>query len=79
MFHIEDEGERDRLFKELQTCVQKVNHDSKVFYQRACANLYHDLLGDWRDWKEVTKIKNPDIRPALLERIKKLLYWEKGG
>ena len=78
MFHIEDERERDRLFKELQTCVQKVNPDSKVFYQRACANLYHDLLGDWRDWKEVTKIKNPDVRPALLERIKKLLYWEKG-
>ena len=79
MFHTEDEGERDRLFKELQTCVQKVNPDSKVFYQRACANLYHDLLGDWRDWKEVTKIRNLDIRQNLLERIKKLLYWEKGG
>ena len=78
MFHIEDERERDRLFKELQTCVQKVNPDSKVFYQRACANLYHDLLGDWRDWKEVTKIRNLDIRQNLLERIKKLLYWEKG-
>jgi hypothetical protein len=79
MFHIEDERERDRLFKELQTCVQKVNPDSKVFYQMACANLYHDLLGDWRDWKEVTKIRNLDIRQNLLERIKKLLYWENGG
>jgi len=26
----------------------------------------------------VTKIKNLDVRSALLERIKKLLYWEKG-
>jgi hypothetical protein len=77
MFHTEEEGERDRLLKELQACVQKVNPNSKVFYQRACANLYHDLLGDWKEWKEVTKIKNADVRPALLERIKKLLYWEK--
>jgi hypothetical protein len=77
MFHTENEEEKDRLFKELQSCVRKVNLDAKVFCQKACANLYHDLLGDWRDWKEVTEIKNPDIRPALLERIKKLLYWEK--
>src|SRR5512136_1733869 len=47
MFHTENEEERDRLFKELQTSVQKVNPNSKVFYQKACANLYYDLLGDW--------------------------------
>jgi hypothetical protein len=78
MFHTEDERERDRLFRELQVCVQRVNPKAKVFYQRACTNLYYDLLGDWRNWKEVTRIKNPDVRPVLLERIKKLLYWEKG-
>ena len=77
MFHTENEEEKDRLFKELQSCVKKVNLDAKVFCQKACANLYHDLLGDWKDWKEVTEIKKPDIRPALLERIKRLLYWEK--
>ncbi|MBM4278940.1 MAG: hypothetical protein FJ130_13845 [Deltaproteobacteria bacterium] len=79
MFHIENEEERDRLFKELQTCVQEVNPKANVFYQRACANLYYDLLGDWREWKEVTKIKNPAVRAMLIERIKKLLYWEKEG
>jgi hypothetical protein len=79
MFHIEDEEERDRVFKELWTCVQKVNPDANVFYQRACANLYYDLLGDWKEWKEVTPIKNPAFRPVLIERIKKLLYWEKEG
>ena len=79
MFHMEDEKERDRLYEQLKICVQKVNSDSKVFYQRACANLYYDLLGDWKDWKEVTKIKNPAIRSTLMERIKKLLYWEKGS
>ena len=79
MFHIEDEKERDRVFNELQICLQKVNPDANVFYQRACTNLYYDLLGDWREWKEVTKIKNPDNRSALIERIKKILYWEKEG
>jgi hypothetical protein len=77
MFHTEDEGERDRLLEELRVCTQRVNPESKVFYQRACTNLYHDLLGDWKDWKQVTKVKNPEARPALLERIRKLLYWEK--
>jgi len=78
MFHTEDKRERDRLFEELKTCAERVNPHSKVFYQRACANLYHDLLGDWKEWKEVMKVKNPDVRPILLERIRKLLYWEKG-
>jgi hypothetical protein len=79
MFHVEDEKERDRILEELQACVKRVNPNSKVFYQKACANLYYDLLGSWRDWREVTKIKNPAIRSVLLERIKKLLYWEEEG
>ena len=77
MFHTEDEGERDRLLEALRTCAQKVNPGSKVFCQRACANLYDELLGDWKNWKEVTKIKNPGVRSILVERIRKLLYWEK--
>jgi hypothetical protein len=78
MFHTEDEEERDRLFKALQICIHKVNPNSKVFYQRACGDLYYDLLGDWKEWKEMTQIKNPDVRPILLERIRRLLYWAKG-
>ena len=78
MFHMEEEEEKDRLFQELQSCVKKVDPDAKVFCQKACANLYHDLLGDWKEWKEVTRVKRPEIRPMLLEKIKKLLYWEKG-
>jgi hypothetical protein len=77
MFHTEDEGERDRLLEELRACAQKVNSESKVFCQRACTNLYYELLGDWKNWKEVTKIKNPGVRSILVERIRKLLYWEK--
>lgn len=77
MFHTEDEKEKDRLLRELKTCVQEVNPESKVFCQKACANLYYELLGDWKEWKEVTRIKAPEIRYALIERIKRLLYWEK--
>jgi len=77
MFHTENEVEKERLFKELHHCVKKVNSNAKVFCQKACANLYHDLLGDWKEWKEVTRIKNLDVRSVLIERIKKLLYWEK--
>jgi hypothetical protein len=77
MFHTEDEGEKDRLFEELKVCAKRVSPESEVFCQKACTNLYDDLLGDWREWKEVTRVKNPGIRPVLVERIKKLLYWEK--
>jgi hypothetical protein len=34
-------------------------------------------LGDLEEWKEVPWIKNPDARPILLERSRKLLYWAK--
>lgn len=78
MFHTEDEKEKDRLLKELEACVKRVNPEGKVFCQKACANLYDDLLGDWKAWKPVTRVKNLHVRPALIERIKKLLYWEKG-
>jgi len=78
MFHTEDEEEKERLLKELEVCVRKINPEGKVFCQKACANLYYELLGDWRDWKEVTPIKNPRVRTTLIEKIKKLLYWEKG-
>jgi hypothetical protein len=58
-------------------CIQKFSPNSKVFYQRAYANLYYDLLGDLEEWKEFPRIKNPDARPILLERSRKLLYWAK--
>jgi hypothetical protein len=77
MFHTEDEGERDRLLGELRACAEKVNPESSVFYQRACTNLYDELLGDWKSWSRVTRVRNPEVRPMLIERIKKLLYWEK--
>jgi hypothetical protein len=31
----------------------------------------------YKEWKEVTKVKNPAVRPTLLEKIRKLLFWER--
>ena len=77
MFHTEDEGERDRLLGELRVCAEKVNPESNVFCQRACTTLYDELLGDWKGWSRVTRVRNPEVRLMLIERIRKVLYWEK--
>jgi hypothetical protein len=76
MFHTENEEERDRLLEELKSCVQDVNPHARVFYQRACTNLHHNLLGDWRRWRKVTRVRNPDARNGVLERARRLLQGE---
>ena len=76
VFNVEDENERQRLFQEVKTCAEFVNAHSTVSYHRACAELYHDLLGDWRTWKETETVKRPELAGPLLEKIRKMLYWE---
>lgn len=61
IFHTENEEERNRLFEVLKKCVKYVNSSSKVFYQRGCTNLFHQLLGDWKRWSKVTPIKRPEL------------------
>lgn len=72
------ERERDRLYRELQECASRVNPEATVFFHRGCAELYHEILSDWRYWKRKEPIKKPEIIPALIDRIRKMLYWEKG-
>ena len=76
VFNVEGEKERKRLFQEIEACAEAVNAGSTVSYHRACAELYHDLLGDWRRWKETETVKRPELVDVLLERIRKMLYWE---
>ena len=76
VFNVEGEEERKRLFQEIEACAEAVNAHSTVSYHKACADLYHDLLGDWRYWKETEMIKRPELVDVLLERIRKMLYWE---
>lgn len=71
------EDDRDRLIREVEECVKRVNPQGTVFFHRGCAELYHEILGDWRYWKRRETIKRPAEIPALIDRIRKMLYWEK--
>jgi len=75
VFHTENEKERDQIYHNLQICAPQVNPKAEVFISRACAVLYEDILGDWREWKRTTPIKNPENATKILERIKKMLYY----
>jgi len=52
----------------------RVMEKRSVQVSRACAVLYADILGDWRKWKPVTRIKHPERVEALIDRIKKTLF-----
>jgi hypothetical protein len=75
VFHTEDEAAREEVRRRVEACLPTVNQDAEIIVSRACAVLYADILGDWRAWQPVTPIKHPERAGALLERIRKALYW----
>ena len=75
VFHAENEKERDQIYEDLKTCIPKVSPEAKVFISRACAVLYEEILGDWREWKRITPIKYPENMTKILERIKNILHY----
>ena len=75
VFHAEDEATRDKVRGRVEVCIQEVNKEAEIFVSRACAVLYEEILGDWRDWQPVTHIRHPERRGPLLERIRKVLFW----
>jgi hypothetical protein len=77
VFNAEGEEEKDRLYRQVEACAARVNPRWRVSFHRACAELYHDLLGDWRVWKEEETIKRPEMVEPVLRRIKKALFWER--
>lgn len=77
VINVSTERERDRLYRELQECATKINPRAKLFFHRGCAELYHDILGDWRYWNRTETIKKPEEIPSLIDRIRKMLYWDK--
>ena len=74
VFHAENVEVRDWLHFALEKCIDQVDTQADVQISRACAVLYDDLLGDWRNWEETTPIKNPEVVDTLLERLKQILY-----
>jgi hypothetical protein len=75
VFHAEDETARNQVRERLEACVEEVNKNGEVQVSRACAVLYGEILGDWREWQPVTKLKYPERVEALILRIKKALFW----
>lgn len=76
VFNPQDDREKDRLLAEVTQCAESVSDHCEVFCHKACGELYHELLGDWRKWHETEPIKKPEVIGSLLEKIRKILYWE---
>jgi hypothetical protein len=75
VFHTEDEIARDQVRERLEACVPEVDKNGRVEVSRACAVLYADILGDWREWQSVTPLRHPEKVESLIQRIKKTLFW----
>jgi hypothetical protein len=46
-----------------------MDRKGEVHISRACAVLYEDILGDWKQWQPITPIKYPENVNSVLERI----------
>jgi hypothetical protein len=77
VFNADSVDERDRLYTGVADCAARTNMDAQVTYHRACADLYHQLLGDSQDWREIETIQRPEMVGPILERIKKVVFWKK--
>jgi len=75
VFHTEEEGARDQVRERLEACLRTLNKNGEVQVSRACAVLYGGILGDWREWQQVTVLKYPERVAALIKRIQKALFW----
>lgn len=75
VFHTEDETATEAVKRRVEACLPPVNTDARIVVSRACAVLYEEILGDWRDWRPVTPVKHPEKTGMILERIRKTLFW----
>jgi hypothetical protein len=74
VFHTEDEAVREEVRSRVGACLPAVSKDAEIIVSRACAVLYQEILGDWREWQPVTPIRHPERVGVLLERIRKALF-----
>jgi len=75
VFHTEEETARDQIRERLEACLREGNKKGEVQVSRACAVLYGEILGDWREWQPVTALKYPERVDALIKKIEKALFW----
>jgi hypothetical protein len=77
VFSAPQEEEKDTLFEQVGTCARRINPAARVSFHRGCAELYHELFGDWMSWRQTETIKTPEAVKEILARIRKMLFWEK--
>jgi len=75
VFHAEDEVAAKEVKRRAQACLPAVNKDAHIIVSRACAVLYEEILGDWRQWQPVTPVRHFEKTGMVLERIRKALFW----
>ncbi|OPY81129.1 MAG: hypothetical protein A4E64_00059 [Syntrophorhabdus sp. PtaU1.Bin058] len=77
VFNVPDVSQRKRLSKALKDCSVRVCPDAEITFHRGCAELYHELFGNWKTWKKTAGIVRPEAVPVIIDRIRKTLFWEK--
>lgn len=77
VFNISGVIQRKKLFKIVQDCSQRINPRAAISYHRGCVELYHELFGDWRTWKKAAVVQRPEAIQPIIQRIRKVLFWEK--
>lgn len=77
VFSAPDEEERERLHEEVSICSRRVSPEAQVFLHRGCAELYHELFGDSKRWRQIETIERPEAINDTLARIRKVLFWDK--
>jgi hypothetical protein len=77
VFSASDETEKGTLFEQVAICSRRVSPGAHVSFHRGCAELYHELFGDWTNWRQTETIKKPEAISDILARIRKMLFWER--
>jgi len=77
VFNVSGESQRKNLCTMLRECSRRANISVEISYHRGCVELYHQLFGDWRAWRDNEVIKKPETVPEIINRIRTVLFWDK--
>jgi len=79
VFHLEHATQVDALRPKIKQCAAASGQVRELKVSRGCADPYEYLLGPWPEWQPVTPLRHPERVPAVLERLRALLYGEASG
>jgi hypothetical protein len=74
IFHTETEERRDELLSLLTSVLSERFPERTAVISRGCGIPYEQLLGPWREWKQVSPILRPDRVDEILSALRDSLY-----